>query len=171
MNRDVSKTVMTRKNLCNKFFKEKTQECRRNYNKQRNYYVTPLGKAMNEYYGNRWFNDNQMKTNPSKCYFFISSASQSELKIGNEIIKSSTCEKLPGTKFDSKLRLNVHVEISSQSHSIYGSSKKTYSLMNNFFRSLFRYYLLMCMSHSKTLNNKINRLHEGCLRNVYNNKR
>ena len=42
--------------------------------------------------------------------FFISATSKSKLKISNETIKSSTYEKLLGTKIDNKLRLNAHVE-------------------------------------------------------------
>ena len=38
------------------------------------------------------------------------STSQSELKMGNETIKSSICEKLLGINIDNKLRLNTHVE-------------------------------------------------------------
>ena len=43
-------------------------------------------------------------------------------------------------------------------------------LMNAFFRSQFSYCPLVWMCHSRTLNNKINRLHERCLRIVYNDK-
>ena len=43
-------------------------------------------------------------------------------------------------------------------------------LMNSFFWSQFSYYQLVWIFHSRTLNNKINRLYEKCLRIVYNNK-
>ena len=39
------------------------------------------------------------------------------------------------------------------------------------FSSQFSYCLLVWMFHSRTLNNKINRLHERCLRIVYNDKK
>ena len=42
--------------------------------------------------------------------------------------------------------------------------------MNAFFRSQFSYCPLVWMCHSRTLNDKINRLHERCLRIVYNDK-
>ena len=51
MNRELSKPTMTRTRLWIKFFKEKTVENRKNYNKQRNYCVTLLIKAKKEYYG------------------------------------------------------------------------------------------------------------------------
>ena len=50
MNREFSKVIMTRIRLRNKFFKEKTVENRKNYNKQRNYCVTVLRRAKKEYY-------------------------------------------------------------------------------------------------------------------------
>ena len=43
-------------------------------------------------------------------------------------------------------------------------------LMNTFFTSQFSYCLLVWMCHSRANNNKINRLHERCLRIVYNDK-
>ena len=36
--------------------------------------------------------DNRMKANLDKCYLLIASASQMELKIGNETIKSNTIQ-------------------------------------------------------------------------------
>ena len=43
--------------------------------------------------------------------------------------------------------------------------------MNAFFKSQFNYCLLVWMCCNRSLNNKINRLHEQCLRIVYNNKK
>ena len=57
-----------------------------------------------------WFSDNQMKTDPDKCHSLISSTSQSELKVGNVKVKSSTYEKLYGTTIDNKLSLSALVE-------------------------------------------------------------
>ena len=48
-------------------------------------------------------------------------------------------------------------------------SKKN-MLMNSFFKSQFSYCPLVWMCHSRTINNKINHLHERCLRLIYNNK-
>ena len=42
--------------------------------------------------------------------------------------------------------------------------------MNAFFNSQFSYCPLVWMYHSRALNNKINRLHERCLRLIYNDK-
>ena len=42
--------------------------------------------------------------------------------------------------------------------------------MNAFFNSQFNYCPVIWMCHSRALNNKINRLHERCLRIIYNHK-
>ena len=47
---------------------------------------------------------------------------------------------------------------------------KRHILMNAFFKSQFKYCPIIWMFHSRCLNNKINRLHERCLRMIYNDK-
>ena len=44
-------------------------------------------------------------------------------------------------------------------------------LVNAFFYSQFNYCQLVWMCHNRTNNNKINRLHERCLRLIYNDKK
>ena len=51
------------------------------------------------------------------------------------------------------------------------SLSKRCTLMNAFFKSQFNYCRLIWMCHSCEDNNKINRLHERCLRFLYNDKR
>ena len=43
--------------------------------------------------------------------------------------------------------------------------------VNAFFMAQFNYCQLIWMCHNRTYNNKINRLHERCLRLIYNDKR
>ena len=43
-------------------------------------------------------------------------------------------------------------------------------LMNSFFNSFFQLLAMVWMCHSRTTNNKINHLHERCLRVIYNDK-
>ena len=52
----------------------------------------------------------------------------------------------------------------------YMTVSKRRILMNASFRSQFSYCPLVWMCHSRTLNNKINRLRERCLRIFYNDK-
>ena len=51
------------------------------------------------------------------------------------------------------------------------SLSKKRTLMNAFFNLQFNYCPLIWMCHSRENNNKINGLHERCLRIVYNDKR
>ena len=44
-------------------------------------------------------------------------------------------------------------------------------LMNSFFTAQFNYCPLVWMCHNRTINNKINRLHERCLHIVYNDNK
>ena len=50
------------------------------------------------------------------------------------------------------------------------SLSKNKILMNSFFKSQFSYCSLMWMFHGHIMNNKINRLHERCMRLIYEDK-
>ena len=50
------------------------------------------------------------------------------------------------------------------------SLSKKKILMNSFFNSQFSYCPLIWMFHSRIMNNKINRLHERCMRLIYEDK-
>ena len=104
------------------------------------------------------------------------------LKIEDIInIENSTCEKLLGIKVDNKLNFNEHLDgiIKKASRKVSALSRifpfmdltKRRFLMNSFFASQFSYCPLIWMCHSRTVNNKINKLHERCLRIVYNDKK
>ena len=47
---------------------------------------------------------------------------------------------------------------------------KRRSLMNSFFKTQLNYCPLIWMCHSRENNREINRLHESCLRTMYNDK-
>ena len=97
-----------------------------------------------------------------------------ESKIGNETIKSNTCEKLPGEQIDKKLRLNTHLgslckKVSRKIDALatvtpYMTILKRYILMNTFFRLRICYRPLLRMCYITVLNNKINRHYKWCLR-------
>ena len=93
-------------------------------------------------------------------------------------IKNTNCEKLLGIKVDSRLNFNEHLDgiIKKASRKINALSRiipfmnisKKRILINSFFNSQFNYCPLVWMFHSRSINNKINRLHERVLRIVYN---
>ena len=121
-----------------------------------------------------------MKANPDKCHLLLSTKEDKSIEIDGHKISNSNCEKLLGVIIDSQLKFNVHLEAlikkaNQKVHVLaritpYMSIPKRKLLMNSFFMSQFNYCPLVWMCHSRKLNNKINRLHERCLRIVYNDK-
>ena len=101
--------------------------------------------------------------------------------IENEQIRNSSCEKLLGVFFDSKLTFQSHIDnickkASQKLNAIsritpYMDFNKKRLAVNAFFMAQFNYCPLIWMCHNRTYKNKINRLHERCLRLIYNDKR
>ena len=95
-------------------------------------------------------------------------------------LKNSVCEKLLGIQIDNKLNFESHLnglckKASSKIHALarispYLNQYKKKILMNSFFTAQFGYCPLVWMFCSRTINNKINKLHERCLRLIYNDK-
>ena len=129
----------------------------------------------------QWFSDNQMKANPDKCHFLCNSNSEVSLAIETQKIKNSKFEKLLGITLDSKLSFNSHIHDICQKagKKLNAISRITPNmnfakrrlLVNAFFNSQFNYCQLVWMCHNRTNNNKINRLHERCLRLIDNDKK
>ena len=128
----------------------------------------------------KWFSDNQMKANISKCHLLVNKNDEVVINLGETEIKNSEYEKLLGIKVDTKLNFNEHLNdiISKASRKVnalsrvvpYMSLSKKKILMNSFFNSQFSYCPLIWMFHSRIMNNKINRLHERCMRLIYGDK-
>ena len=126
-----------------------------------------------------WFRENHMKANADKCCPLVSSNESCTAKIEDFSIKNSTEEKLLGVKFDSNLSFENHVtslckKASQKLHALarilhYVDLNKRRNLMKVFITSQFSYCPLIWMFHSRSLNNKINRIHERALRLVYQN--
>ena len=126
----------------------------------------------------KWFADNQMKANQDKCHLIVSKNENISMHIGPFEIKNTNCEKLLGIKVDSRLNFNEHLDgiIKKASRKINALSRitpfmnisKRRILMNSFFNSQFDCYPLIWMFHSRSISNKINRVHERVLRIVYN---
>ena len=85
-----------------------------------------------------------------------------------------------GNVFDNKLKFDKHVENICQKASKklnalarvtnYMELPKRRILMNTFFKVQFIYCPAASMFHNRSLNNKINLLHERCLKTIYNDK-
>ena len=121
-----------------------------------------------------------MKLNPDKCHLTLSGKENRGINVGNAVIKNSRNEKLLGVFFDEKATFGYHIEdmcikasrkLQAMAHVAQHMdlSKRKY-LMNAFFNLQFSYCPLVWMYHSRALNNKINRLHEPCLKLLENDQ-
>ena len=126
------------------------------------------------------FANNQMKVNHDKCHLLLSTQEEANIQIANTTIKCSKSKKLLGIVLDNKLKFDKHVENICQKASKklnalarvtnYMELPKRRILMNAFFKTQFHYCPSVWMLHNRSLNNKINRIHERCLRVIYNDK-
>ena len=125
--------------------------------------------------------NNEIKLNTDKCHLLLNSQDLNTFKIGELHRSNSLSEKLLGITFDCKLKFNKHIEDICQKASQklntlarlapYMETSKKRILMNPFFKSQFNYCPLVWMCCNRSLNTKIDQLHERCLRIVYNGKK
>ena len=128
-----------------------------------------------------WFEFNNLKTNASKCHFFLSPDQHTSININGSVIKSSNSEKLLGITIDSDFTFEEHIntlcrKASQKLHALsrisqYLSEHKKQILFKTFRMSQFNYCPLIWMCHSRGLNNKINNVHKRALRAVYQDKK
>ena len=130
-----------------------------------------------------WFKVNEMKSNNDKCHLIIpvskkrNYSSKSYIYLGNEFLENENSVNLLGVKIDENLNFNDHVNSllkkgNQKLHALMRISKflsidKLRLMMKTFIESQFNYCPLIWMCHSRTLNTKINKLHERALRVVY----
>ena len=119
-----------------------------------------------------------MKPSADKCHFLVANLKDiTSVKLGNEEITNDQSVELLGVKIDKNLNFSEHVtklckKGSQKLHALARISKhlskdKLKTLMKTFITSQFNYCPLTWMFHNRTLNNKINKLHERALRLVY----
>ena len=65
--------------------------------------IDKLKKTANDMFN--WFAENEMKANADKCHLILNCSDRKQIKINNETIKSSNCEKLLGIQIDKKTDL------------------------------------------------------------------
>ena len=125
-----------------------------------------------------WFNYNYFKMNADKCKLLITNHNENaSISIQGEIISASNCVKLLGINIDNKLDYKEHIssickKASLKLHALarishFVNEHKLRILMKAFIESQFGNCSLIWMFHSRTSNNKINKLHERALRLVY----
>ena len=125
-----------------------------------------------------WFDNNFFKLNPDKCKLLITNhIDDISINVNNTVIKAEKSVKLLGVTIDNELKFNEHItnickKANLKLHALARIShlmdkEKLRLLMKAFIESQFQYCPLIWMFHSRSLNNKINRLHERALRLVY----
>ena len=125
-----------------------------------------------------WFTINEMKPNADKCHLLVANPKDTiAVKLGLEEISNDQSVELLGIKIDKNLNFTEHVtklckKGNQKLHALariskYLSKDKLNILMKAFVISQFNYCPLTWMFHNRTLNNKINKLHERALRLVY----
>ena len=145
--------------------------------------ITDVIKALEEIGESlvNWFSNNEMKQNTNKCHLLLNSQEPNRLKIGDLHVNNSLSKKLLGKTFDCTIKSNKHIEdickkASQKINALarlapYMGTTKKRIIMNTFFKSQFNYCPLVWMCCNRSLNTKIIRLHEPCLRIVYNDKK
>ena len=127
-----------------------------------------------------WFDNNFFKLNPDKCKLLITNhVDDIGINVNNTIIKAEKSVKLLGVQIDNELKFNDHItnlckNANKKLHALARIShlldkEKLRILMKAFIESQLQYCPLVWMFHSRSLNNKRNRLHERALRLVYKN--
>ena len=126
-----------------------------------------------------WFDNNLMRSNVNKSYFSVSF--DENITIQFAVMKLFKRKKVlvahPDSKFSFHYHFHYHIRVlqkaslqvcASARVTLSKSLSKTRALMNAFVKSQFNYCPLIWMFHSHEKKNKINGIHEGCLRLIYN---
>ena len=118
-----------------------------------------------------------MKPYGDKCHLLVTTEKSVSVNIGGSNVTNKKEQKLVGTKFDSSLSYEGHItnlckKASQKLHALarivnYMDLPKRKVLMKAFITSQFSYCPLIWMLHSRTLNNRINNIHERALRLTY----
>ena len=122
-----------------------------------------------------FFNGNATKTNPDKCHLLITTNEEIKFLLGErkyKIEKVKSCLESPLIINCLLLTMYIKSVIKLVKNLTHWMIIKFYELRKtkNNSHSQFGYYPLIWMFHNRTLNNKINRIHEQALRIVYHDK-
>ena len=126
------------------------------------------------------FHVNYLKANCGKSHVMLTANNKLKINVKSSPISNEKIVKLLGVTVDNKLSFEPHLnlvckKVSQKLHvlarvSKFISKKKLRVIMKAFIMSQFSYCPLVWMCHSRTLNNKINKLHERALRLVYDDR-
>ena len=118
-----------------------------------------------------------MKPNGDKCHLLVTTEKSVSINIDGGNVTNKKEQKLIGIKFDSSLSFEGHItclckKASQKLHVLarivnYMDLPKRKVLMKAFITSQFSYCPLIWTLHRRTLNNRINNIHEMVLRLTY----
>ena len=124
----------------------------------------------------KWLNNNYMKVSTGKSHLLLSGNSRATATIDNSYIESEDEQVLLGTTIDSNLTFENHIrnickKASQKLNALariapYMIIQKRRTIMKSFVTSQFSYCLLICMFHSRRLNNKINSIHDQDIKTI-----
>ena len=124
-----------------------------------------------------WFKENHMKPNGDKCHLLVRTEKSVSINIYRNNAANKKEQKPRGLKFDSSLSFKGHItrlckKASQKLHVLarivnYMDLPKRKVLMKAFATFQFSYCPLIWMFHSRTLNNRINNIHQRALRLTY----
>ena len=127
----------------------------------------------------KWFSDNGIQAKSGKSHVMLTTDNKPKINV-KDSLTSNEIVKLLGEIVDNKLSFEPHFslvckKISQKIHALakvskFISKKKLRFIVKAFILSQFSYYPLVWMCHGRTLDNKINKLHERALRLVYDDK-
>ena len=128
----------------------------------------------------KWFDFNYMKINCGKCQILFSGNDNVSANIDNHSIISENKNELLGIILDSKLSFEDHInnlckKASQKLNALarivpYMCLEKRKTVMKAYVASQIGYCPLVWMFHSRSLNNKINSLHERALKITYGDR-
>ena len=128
----------------------------------------------------KWFDFHYMKINSGKSHVLSSGNDNVSANIDNHTIISENKNELLGIILDSKLSFEDHInnlckKASQKLNALariasYVCLEKRKTVMKPYVASQFGYCPLVWMFHSRSLNNKINSLHERALRITYGHR-
>ena len=129
----------------------------------------------------KWVANNALKANPDKFHLLLSHPDEAIfVNVDGYQITNSKRKKLLGITIDTNLSFNEHVsglcaKASQKLHALarvskYMDTDKLRLIMKAFVNAQFGYCPLVWMFHSRSLNNRINKIHERALRIVFKDK-
>ena len=124
----------------------------------------------------QWLSTNNLVANAKKCHLLTSSIAPIDINISNTEILNKERVNLLGVNLEGRLNFDFHVnrllkKTSKKYHALarvcnHINKKKRRILINAFITSQFSYCPLIWMSHSRAMNNRINKIHGKALRLV-----